>query len=277
MRISNNHFDIEHILECGQAFRYSKLDDYQYDVIGFGKRVRVVQKGKDIEFLCSDEDYNKLWINYFDLKSDYGQFKKLLIEKEPRLAEAIEHKQGIRILRQEPFEMLITFILSQNKSMPQIKVLVNRLSTIYGTEQEDEFGKFNQFPSPQQLAHVTEAEFRELKVGFRAPYLVDAIHKVVSKQVMLESMYNQDTQEAREALMSVKGVGRKVSDCVLLFGFHKMDVFPLDVWMKRIMNHLYSKEDKLSDTQMLSLAEKLYGKLGGLAQQYLFYHYIKTL
>lgn len=264
-------YDIKDIMECGQAFRYTRLEDHVYEVIAFGQRIRVKQKRNDVWMSCSELAYQQLWQTYFDLSSDYLRMQEELIKVDHRMAAYIDRKPGIRILRQEAFEMLITFILSQNKSMPQIKQLVARICETYGDVIKDNYGDYYAFPRPEQLSEVEDAEFRSLKVGFRAPYLVDAIGKVVSGEVDLEALNNMTTEDARNSLLTIKGVGRKVSDCVLLFAYHRMDVFPLDVWMKRAVSHLYYQDEKVSDQQMLTFAAEKFGNLSGIAQQYLFY------
>lgn len=269
--VVEDSFDIKDILECGQAFRYDVIEAGHYEVIALGRRLRVSQVGEEVTFDCSDDDYLVHWYNYFDMDVNYSAMKQRLIEIDSRMSAYISKKPGIRILRQAPFEMLMTFILSQNKSMPQIKQLVARISENYGTELEDGYGRFHCFPEPEQLAQVTEAEFRALKVGFRAPYLVDAVDKVISGAVDLHRINECTTEEARIRLLTIKGVGRKVADCVLLFGYHRMDVFPLDVWMKRAVSHLYYQEQKVTDKEMLTFAEETFGELSGIAQQYLFY------
>lgn len=264
-------FDIKDIMECGQAFRYELLGAGHYDIFAYGKRLRVLQVNNRVTLNCEQLEYDTVWYHYFDMGTDYGAMKSRLIGVDQRMEGYINKKPGIRILRQEAFEMLITFILSQNKAMPQIKQLVARLSEHYGLQREDAYGTFNAFPSPEALAKVSEATFRALKVGFRAPYLVDAIEKVSSGEVNLHSLESLTTEEARNLLMTIKGVGRKVADCVLLFGYHRMDVFPLDVWMRRVVSQLYFDHQKVSDKQMLMFAEEKFGELSGISQQYLFY------
>jgi len=267
----NETFNIQDIMECGQAFRYVKLDQANYEIIAFGKRLRVSQDGNEVAFTCTEVAFENLWEAYFDLKVDYQKLQKDLVAMEPRLEKYIDKKPGIRILKQEPFEMMITFILSQNKSMPQIMKLVNRVAENYGTKLEDQWGTYHVFPRPEQLSLVSEEAFRALKVGFRAPYLVDAISKVMDGRVDLEQIEVLPTDEARTMLLQVKGIGRKVADCILLFAYHRMDVFPLDVWMKRAITSLYFAGDKVSDQVMLKKAEETFGQLSGIAQQYIFY------
>ena len=264
-------FNIKDIMECGQAFRYECLGEGYYDTVAYGKRLRVKQKNRVVTLDCSEEEFHQVWHSYFDMSGDYMMMQKELIDIDKRLAKYIERKPGIRLLRQEKFEMLMTFIISQNKSMPQIKQLVARISEKYGTELKDAKGIFHTFPTPEQLASVTEEDFRALKVGYRATYLLDAVDKVLSGAVNLEKMEGLSTEELRTSLLTIKGVGRKVSDCVLLFGYHRMDVFPLDVWMKRAVSALYFEGEKVSDKKMLAMAEEKFGRLSGIAQQYIFY------
>lgn len=271
---ADEHFDLKDIMECGQAFRYKRLESGGYAIIAHGKRLIAKQKGHRLTLDCSEKDWAEVWRGYFDVDRDYGRVKEELTAMEPRLAPYISKKPGIRILKQEPFEMLITFILSQNKSMVHIKQLVAIISEAYGSE-IGEGG--HAFPLPEQLARVSEESFRELKTGFRAPYLVDAIHRVVTGQLDLESLTMLSADKAREELLAVKGIGRKVADCILLFGYGKMDVFPLDVWMKRAMTKLYFDGKKPSDKAMLAKAREKFGDLQGIAQQYLFYGTVEGL
>lgn len=265
-------FNIHDILECGQAFRYTRIETSTYLVIASGKRLRVVQIEDEVELSCTQTEFETFWQGYFDLEINYKTLQQELVVKESKLEQYITKKPGIRILKQAPFEMMMTFILSQNKSMPQIMQLVNRLAEHYGTRLEDDWGFYYAFPEVEQLSSVSEEDFRALKVGFRAPYLVDAISKVMDKTVDLERLQSLTTEEARTMLLQVKGIGRKVSDCILLFGYHRMDVFPLDVWMKRALTKLYFQEGaKVSDQVMLKKAEETFGHLSGIAQQYIFY------
>jgi len=267
----DEHFDIQDIMECGQAFRYELLDNGGYRIVAFGKRLNIVQTGLTIEVSCGEMEWQDTWCDYFDLNRDYGLVKEALIEIDERLASYIDKKPGIRILRQEVFEMVMTFIISQNKSMPQIKQLVQRISEQYGSQMLDEKGVYYAFPTPAQLEDVTEQDFRDLKTGFRGPYLADAVAKIHSGQLDLEALRFMDTQAIRDQLLTIKGVGPKVANCILLFGYGRMDVFPLDVWMKRAMTQLYFPEKQASDKVMLKKAEDLFGDLQGIAQQYLFY------
>ncbi len=193
-------------------------------------------------------------------------------KKDEHLRKAARSKSGLRILRQEPFEMMMTFIISQNKSMDQIKVLVERLAIAYGDYIEDSYGGYYTFPTPIQLQSVTEQDYRDLKVGFRAPYLQDAVRRVIDGSLCLEAIQGMDIQQARDALMTVKGIGPKVADCILLFGYGMVDVFPVDVWIRRMMTVTYFDEEKVSDKKILAFATSYFDGYAGIAQQYLFYY-----
>lgn len=264
-------FSLEHIFECGQCFRYYK-EKNGYIIIAMDKILRVRQIDNQLILSCTEEEYFNVWKKYFDLDRKYNEIKKILAGKDQYLKEAVEDKWGIRLLKQDPWEVLISFIISQNKQIPHIKKLIELLSKKYGDYiEDDELKGYYTFPKPYQLAHVTEQDLRDLKVGFRAPYILDAINKVVNKEVDLEAIYNMNFCQAKDILMSIKGVGEKVSDCILLYGYGKYESFPTDVWVKRVMNYYYfEQEEKLSNIQ--KFARDYFGDLAGFAQQYLFYH-----
>lgn len=264
-------FSLEHIFECGQCFRFFKEKD-GYTLIAMDKILRVRQADNKLILSCTEEEYINIWKKYFDLDRKYNEIKEILAGKDPHLKKAVEEKWGIRILRQDPWEIIISFIISQNKQIPHIKKLIEALSVKYGDYiDDDELKGYYTFPKPNQLAHVTEDDLRALKVGFRAPYIFDAINKVVNKEIDLEAIYNMSFEEAKKILMSIKGVGEKVSDCILLYGYGKYESFPTDVWVKRVMNYYYfEEEEKLPNIQ--KFARQYFGELAGFAQQYLFYH-----
>lgn len=271
MEISEG-FKINQILECGQCFRFKQLDAMFYEIYALSRRLRVKQEGNRVVFDCSQEDYDQLWHSYFDMNRDYPALMERLIRKDQYLKEAVTSKSGLRVLQQEPFEMLLGFIISQNKSIPQIKVLIERLCQTYGSQRTDVYGTYYCFPTPEQLKEVTEEDFRALKVGFRAPYLLDAVRSVNEGQLDLEAIFNMERDVARDQLMTVKGIGRKVADCILLFAYGKANVFPVDVWVRRIVTESYFKGEKVSDRQILAFADDYFEGVSGLAQQYLFYH-----
>ncbi len=266
-------FDISEVLECGQCFHFTKLSEANYELLAFGKYLNVSQQGtKLIMHDTSMEDFDSYWKVYFDLDRDYFSIKSNILELDSRLKEAIEAKPGIRILRQDFFETLISFIISQNKQIPHIKQIVHTISEKFGCEIILEDGrKVYAFPTVEQLSRVTEDELRECKVGFRAPYIKSAVDMVASGEITEEKLLSMSVKEAKDLLMTIKGVGEKVANCVLLFGLGFTDTFPVDVWMKRIMEYMYY--DKPQDKKAIeAFAMNKYGHLAGYAQQYLFYY-----
>ena len=269
-----NDFTLSQILECGQCFHFDKLDEEVYEVVAFGRAVKMEQTDKVLRIYGSSmEDYEGIWKLYLDMDNDYGLIKQSVIKADGALKTAVDEKSGIRILNQDFFETLISFIVSQNKSIPQIKQCVKNISHRFGDEVIGYNGEaFYVFPDVQRLHDATEEELRECKVGFRAPYIKNATEAVYSGAVTKEKLDELDIAQARELLMTIKGVGEKVANCVLLFGLGRREAFPVDVWMKRIMEQMYfdGKDTKKQDIE--AFAVNKFGDLGGYAQQYLFYY-----
>ncbi len=268
-------FDIEDVLECGQCFHFTKLQDKDYELIAFGKYLHVKQdlsENKIYLYDTTEDDFLNIWIKYFDLEKDYAQIKEHIINCDDRLRNAIEEKKGIRILKQDFFETLISFIISQNKQIPHIKAIVHNLSMKYGDEIKLSDGTIRySFPTLEQLNNVTVDELRECKCGFRAPYIRDAVDKVYAGEITESILKTMSVDEARNKLMEIKGVGEKVANCTLLFGLGFNNVFPVDVWMKRIMENMYFGEDTKKEI-IEKFALKKYGEYAGYAQQYLFFY-----
>ena len=274
-----NDFMLSQILECGQCFHFDKLDEEVYEVVAFGKAVKMEQTDKMLRIYGSSmEDYETIWKSYLDMDNDYGLIKQSVIKADGALKTAVDEKSGIRILNQDFFETLISFIISQNKNIPQIKQCVKNISHRFGDEVIGYNGEaFYVFPDVKKLHDVTEDELRECKVGFRAPYIKNATEAVYSGTVTKEKLDSLDIAQARELLMTIKGVGEKVANCVLLFGLGRREAFPVDVWMKRIMEQMYfdGKDTKKQDIE--AFAVEKFGDIGGYAQQYLFDYARTTL
>jgi N-glycosylase/DNA lyase len=267
-------FEIEQILECGQCFRFERIDRNKYTIISRGKHLYVEQTGSDVTFFNTTiNDYEYIWKEYFDIERDYSRIINEILESDNTIIDSVEAKSGIRIVKQEPFETLISFIISQNKQIPHIKKIVETLSVKYGDFiYEYNNKKIYAFPTIEQLAAVTEEELRDCKVGFRAPYIKDACNKLVDGTINFIELYKLSTREAREKLMQIKGVGEKIADCVLLFALGKTDVFPTDVWIKRVVESKYFNGKECSKKEILEFAANKFGDLSGYAQQYLFYY-----
>ena len=252
-------FDLAQTLDCGQAFRWRELEDGSFKGVAFG---RLVTFQKDDEKIiisgCGETDFEKIWRNYLDLDLDYSSIKSDLSKLHPTLADAARFAPGIRILNQEPWEALCSFIISQNNNIPRIKGIVERLCQSFGDPIE---GDFCTFPSAERIAALSPEDLSPIRAGFRARYIIDGARKVANGEIDLEKVRFMEIEDARKELMKITGVGIKVADCTLLYGLHRLDCFPLDVWMKRAMATLFPEMNP-SD----------FGKYGGIAQQYIFHY-----
>lgn len=264
-------FDLGQTLECGQCFRFYKQNDNEYVIVAYEKLLHIKQEGNKLIFYNTiEDDVKNLWFSYFDLERDYQSIKKYLLENDKNLEQAIAEKYGVRILNQEFHEMLISFIISQNKQIPHIKQIVKDLSEKYGQYLGEINGeKYYSFPSIEVLGEITEEDFRNLKTGFRAPYLYDASQKL-TKKVVNEGLKDLNEEDALNELVKIKGVGNKVANCVMLFSLGFRSSFPIDVWIKRIMEAIHFNGSDTKKEVIYDKALELYGEYGGYAQQYLF-------
>ncbi|MBQ3546341.1 MAG: DNA-3-methyladenine glycosylase 2 family protein [Lachnospiraceae bacterium] len=268
-----SEFDIRQTLECGQCFHFEKLDEMDYAVVYKKHLLRIKQNGNVLK--CENtsvEEFENVWKYYFDLDRDYKCIQEDLISADERLLEAIKENRGVRILNQDFAETLMSFIISQNKQIPHIKAIVKSLSEKYG----DYLGSINgmdfyAFPDELQIKKISEEMYRECKTGFRAPYLFDAGVKLNSEDFNSEGLRNMGYDLAKEKLITIKGVGEKVANCVLLFALGYRNAFPVDVWIKRIMEHMYF-EKETDNNEIMRFAKERFGDYGGYAQQYLFYY-----
>lgn len=256
-------FNIEQIAESGQCFRWNKIDDMHYRGIVGNNVCNVKQVNDEITFSgMSDEEF----IKYFDLTRDYDKIKEFY-NNDSILKEAIKFGDGIRILNQDKFEILISFIISANNNIPRIKKSVEAISKKYG---KNIYGEYYSFPTVEELKNATEEELKACGVGFRAKYIVNTC-KSVLEGFDLEEVSKLPLNECKKKLMSLMGVGPKVADCIMLFSMGKMDAFPVDVWVKKIMESLYLKEEK-SLKEIEKYSKEKFGKYAGIAQQYLFFY-----
>ena len=277
--ILNNQesFKLKDIFECGQCFRWNKQEDESYTGIIKNAIINVKQENENIIFTGKCEGNLKEIVEYyFDLNTNYEEIKEKLSNIDEYLKTSIEYGKGIRILNQDLWETIISFIISANNNIPRIKGIIERLSEKYGNKIEWNGQKYYTFPSAEQLKDVTVEEYRKLGLGFRDIRLYETTKMILNKDVDLEKLRNNtNTQQVREELLKLSGVGPKVADCILLFSdLKRFDVFPIDVWVRRVMNDLYIKESdeaKVSKVKIEKLAEEKFGNLKGLAQQYLFY------
>ena len=261
-------FTLSQTMECGQCFHFERLDEEEYELSAYGRYLRIMQEKDSLTFFdTTKKDFENIWRHYFDLDTNYGKIKRFIVKNSPELKDIIKKNKGIRILNQEFFETLMSFIISQNNRIPRIKALVAAISEKWGRKL---VGTMYAFPEAKKLAGVCEEDFKNLKTGFRAAYLCDAVKKVLNNDINEFFLREAGLKECEDSLCTIKGIGPKVANCIMLFSLGKREAFPIDVWMKRIMEELYfaGKEQSLGTLQTLA-AEK-FGKYGGFAQQYLF-------
>ena len=269
-------FEPKHIFECGQCFRWNKEEDGSYTGI-FGENVINVKKENDkIIFKgITDRNIEDVCKSYFDLDRNYEEIKNKLSLVDSYLKESIEYGNGIRILNQDLWETLISFIISANNNIPRIKGIIERISKKYGEKIEYNGKNYYTFPTPVALSKASVQDLRGLGLGFRDKRIYDTTKIVVGNPSILDELKNEkDVSILREKLIAFPGVGPKVADCIMLFSLKRLEVFPIDVWVRRVVNDLYIKnenEEKVSKNQIEKLAKEKYGALAGIAQQYLFY------
>ena len=270
-------FKVKDIFDCGQCFRWDEQDDGSYTGI-FGNNVLNVKQEPNkitISGIC-DGDIKEVCNNYFDLDRDYEKIKEELSHVDNYLKESIKYGEGIRILNQDLWEMIISFIVSANNNIPRIKGIINRMSQKYGNKIEFHGKEYYTFPTVEALSTASIEDLRALGLGFRDKYIYNTTKKIKSGELDLEHMkQEQNTKQMRNELLTLSGVGPKVADCILLFStLKRFDVFPIDVWVRRVMNDLYihnDDENKVNKKEIEKLAKEKYGDLEGIAQQYLFY------
>ncbi|MDR2648547.1 MAG: DNA-3-methyladenine glycosylase 2 family protein [Clostridiales bacterium] len=261
-------FNIAETLECGQCFRYEKLGEDEYHIIAHARSLFIRRISDKILFYKTTlQEFEDIWIPYFDLNRDYRAVKETLASNDLVMRDAVEHASGIHILRQEPWECLVSFIISQNNNIPRIRKIADTLARLFGRPIGD--GIFA-FPGAEELAKASLDDLLNCKTGFRAKYIVDAAQKTASGILDMNALNNMPSDKARETLMSIKGVGGKIADCVLLFAYGRTEVFPTDVWIKRVMRHFYFNKQDASVTEIHRLALSRFGEYAGFAQQYLY-------
>ena len=270
-------FEPKHIFECGQCFRWEKEDDGSYTGIVKNNVINVKKVNNEIIFNSIGADnLEELVKEYFDLERNYEDIKNTLSKVDSYLENSINYGNGIRILNQDLWETIISFIISANNNIPRIKGIINRLSYKYGNKIIWNNKEYYTFPTVESLSKATVEELRKTGLGFRDIRVYETTQKILNNQVDLEELHKEkDTKKIREILLTLSGVGPKVADCILLFStLKRFDVFPIDVWVRRVMNDLYIKnedETKVDKREIEKLAKEKYGNLEGIAQQYLFY------
>lgn len=261
LEISPKEFDVAQTLDCGQCFRFTKESENCFSGIVENHFLRIEQTKTEVIFHnTTQKEYETIWKSYFDLDRDYNNIKQAL-SFDPTLKKAIDYAGGIRILKQPAFEALCCFIISQNNNIPRIKGCVDKLCEVLGTPIIK--GRYS-FPTPEALSKLSKEDLKEISLGYRDEYLLDCAQKVVSGELDLAQVATAEISVARDLLRSVKGIGPKVAECVLLFGFHRLEAFPIDTWIKKVITKYYPN----------GFPQQAFA-YQGIAQQYLF-HTIRT-
>ena len=271
-------FNLKDIFECGQCFRWNEQEDGSYTGIWKENVVNIKKEGRDYVFtgICKTGNLEEEIHTYFDMDRNYEEIKENLSHIDNYMRDSIQYGKGIRILNQDLWETIISFIISANNNIPRIKGIIERLSKTYGKPIEWNGKIYYTFPTPEELKNVTVEQYRVLGLGFRDIRLYETTKMILEGKVNLQKLEeNPSTIEVREKLLTLSGVGPKVADCILLFSdLKRLEVFPIDVWVRRVMNDLYIRnedETKVNKKQIEKMAKEKFGDLAGLAQQYLFY------
>lgn len=264
-------FNLKHIFDCGQCFRFNETEENTYFGIAKNKALKISQTGDTIIlFDTTEDDWNNVWFDFFDIGRDYGEIKQTLAN-DSVMKTAITYGDGIRILNQDLWEAVVSFIISASNNIPRIKGIIERFCTAYG-EKIDYMGHtYYSFPSVETVADLSREDLAVIRAGYRDKYIIDAAQKFRSKIISEKSLRSLGTAQAKNELMKINGIGNKVSDCILLFGLQRTDSFPVDVWIKRIMEYCYFDSEQNIET-VSDFANKRFGSLGGFAQQYLFFY-----
>ena len=271
-------FDLKHIFECGQCFRWNEQEDGSWTGVIKDAVINVKKVNEKIIFsgiVLGNKSLKEIVFEYFDLGTNYEEYKSVLSEVDEYLKESIEFGYGIRILKQDLWEMIISFIISANNNIPRIKKIIEALSFTYGNKIIFKGKSYYLFPTSENLAKASIEDLRKLGLGFRDKRIYETTKIINDNKMYLDEIKKlKDTNSMREELLKLDGVGPKVADCILLFALKRVDVFPIDVWVRRVMNDLYihsEDEEKVNKKELQVLAEEKFKGLSGIAQQYLFY------
>ena len=261
----SDDFDLDRIAESGQCFRWQKDESGAYRIIYKEHFLRIRSLGDNTFTLsCSEDDYRNIWYDYFDFGEDYRSIRERISqEDDPFLATACDYGKGIRILRQDPWEMLISFIISQNKNIPAIKKSVELLCEAAGQQRRDVTGNYFAFPTPEEILSLSDGDLAACRLGYRCRYVKAAAAEVAEGKLDLHWLSEASEINTMKALTSICGIGEKVANCVSLFGLHHIDAFPVDVWIRRILENEYP----------VGYPKEKYSPYNGIYQQYMFYYY----
>lgn len=260
VQVNLDNFSVKQIAQSGQCFRMNEIKPGVFQVIAYGKRLVVEQEGQQVTFHCGEKEYKNLWRRYFDLETNYRYYIDHIDPEDPYLTAAVKVGGGIRILRQELWETMVNFIISQNNSIPRIQKSVETLCLFCGKGHEEADGVWYEFPRPEAL--LVEEDLAPAKLGYRAKYITELAKNVTDGVISLEALAAMEQEEAGNYLKSIYGVGAKVAACIQLFSLHQLDSFPIDTWIKQIISAEYGGKFPV----------EMYSGFAGVIQQYIFYY-----
>lgn len=266
-------FEPVHIFECGQCFRWNKEKDGSYIGVFKNNVIKVEKKENNVIFkgIC-EKDIKEICIDYFSLNENYEKIKQDLSKIDDNLKTSIKFGDGIRILHQDLWETIISFIISANNNIPRIKKIIERISEKYGKKIVFENKEYYTFPTPEELSKASVEDLRNIGLGFRDVRVYETTRKIYNGEVNLENLEKEkNIEKIEETLLSLPGIGPKVADCIMLFSLKKYQVFPIDVWVRRVISELYFDNKEQKPQKIKEFARNYYGNKAGLAQQYLFY------
>ena len=256
-------FSLSRIADSGQCFRMNRLDSGAYRIIAFGKYLEAMPLGDNhFTFSCTEDDFQNIWTEYFDLAADYRVLNTFVPPDDTFLLAAMDYGRGMRILNQDPWEVMVSFIISQRKSIPAIKTAIETMCVNFGTQMTFEGKPYFSFPSAGHIAGLSCSDIGCCSLGYRDKYVTGAAQSVARGDIRFEELMAADEAAAKAALKTIYGIGEKVADCILLFGLHKANAFPEDTWIKRIVDTQYAGE----------FPKSLYEGHLGIIQQYIFYY-----
>lgn len=256
-------FDLDQIARSGQCFRFRPLGERHYALVAGGRYLEVSQQGQTVRFDCPEDEFEAVWRPYFDLDADYGRYKSAVAKRDKYLQSAVAAAGGLRILRQELWETIVCFIISQQNNIARITKCVENLCLLFGETCYNKSKQvYNAFPSAERLAACTADELAPIRLGYRAKYIVAAARQVASGEVDLDAVRRMDYAHAKAELMRLTGVGVKVAECICLFALHHIDAFPIDTHIRQMLDAHYPKGFPL----------RRYRGFAGVMQQYAFYY-----
>ena len=279
IKITATDLSIRQISESGQCFRLNRIGEERYGLVAFGRYLEINQRGEELLFSCTQEEYDAVWRQYFDMENDYRLYRNAVQAEDTYLLDAVSFGSGIRILRQDVWEMLISFIISQQNNIKRIRKCIETICERYGEKivpedadhiddsgNSDRPAAYYTFPDVQALARVSEEELRACNLGYRSKYIVEASNSILRGEVDLEAIKKMGYKQARGELTKLCGVGEKVADCICLFGLHHMDAFPVDTHIRKAMDEHYPA----------GFPFDRYDGYAGVMQQYIFYYDLKN-